>query len=85
MAAYTRLSRPIRLAVIRRVDERCHVEHVLEAFGVERARVALAGAVEALEGGAVVTAVDRGAGLAEVAVRTGGHGWGGTVSLSARS
>ena len=60
-------------AVIRRVDERRHVEYVLEAFRVEGARVALAGVVEAFEGGAGVTAVDRGAGLAEVAVRTGGH------------
>ena len=60
-------------AVVRRVDERRHVEDVLEAFGVESPRVALARAVEALEGGAGVAAVDRGASLAEVAVGTGGH------------
>ena len=57
--------------VVRGVDERRHVEHVLEAFGVESPRVALARAVEALQGAAGVAAVDRGTSLAEVAVGSG--------------
>ena len=50
-----------------------------------RSDVAAPSAVEALQGGAGVAAVNRGAGLAELAVGTVGQDWGGTVSLSTRS
>jgi hypothetical protein len=55
------------------VDERGHAEDVLQAVGVALLRVSAARAVEARDRSPAVAAVERRAGLAEIAVGTGGH------------
>jgi hypothetical protein len=61
-------------ALVALIDQRDHVEHVLEPRGVVGPGVASPRTVEALQRGATITAVDGGARVAEVAVGVGGHG-----------
>jgi hypothetical protein len=60
-------------ALVRVVDERGHVEDVLQALGVVLPEVAAARSVEARDRSAAVAAIERRSGLAEIAVGTGGH------------
>ena len=61
-------------ALVARVDQRDHVEHVLEPIGVVGLGVPSPRPVEALQRAATITAVESGTRFAQGAVGMGGHG-----------